>query len=149
TVAATVRSPALPVKALELPELTTMARALPPFSASRHQSTGADEQRERVKAPAMVVPGASSASIRSRPPFFLRPIATPPSRTPAIRGSTGWDAGASGETGSAGIGDLTSWRAPGEQPGPEPRWQGREPPWQGPGQQRRAPERRPGPRPAC
>ena len=48
TVAATVFTPAWPVKALALPALTTTARARPWGSARRHQSTGAEGQRERV-----------------------------------------------------------------------------------------------------
>ena len=50
--AAAVRStdftPATPLKALALPELTTTRRALPPFCALRHHSTGAAAVSERV-----------------------------------------------------------------------------------------------------
>ena len=61
--------PFLPVKALALPELTTSARAVPSFSASRHQSTGADGHFERVKTPATAVPSSSSASSTSVRPL--------------------------------------------------------------------------------
>ena len=58
-------TPFLPVKALALPELTTSARPLPPFTPSRHHSTEAEQVLERVSTPAAVVPGSSTASIRS------------------------------------------------------------------------------------
>ena len=58
----TVFTPALPVKALALPELTINARAAPPFSFSAHQSTGAERDFELVRTPATVVPGATRAS---------------------------------------------------------------------------------------
>jgi hypothetical protein len=57
----------LPVKALALPELTTSARALPPFSRARHHSTGAEGHFDLVNTPATVVPlsiSASSTSVR-------------------------------------------------------------------------------------
>jgi len=38
----TASLPVLPVKALALPELTSSARALPPSTRARHQSTGAE-----------------------------------------------------------------------------------------------------------
>ncbi len=57
--------PDLPVKALALPELTTSARAPPPLSRARHQSTGADGHFERVRTPATVVPASNSASSTS------------------------------------------------------------------------------------
>ena len=41
--------PDLPVKALALPELTTSARAVPPLSRARHQSTGAEGHFERAE----------------------------------------------------------------------------------------------------
>src|SRR5262245_17845214 len=56
--AVTVFTPALPVKALALPELTMRARALPPLSFSAHQSTGAERDFELVRTPATEVPGA-------------------------------------------------------------------------------------------
>ncbi|MHC2805373.1 hypothetical protein ACVMII_005119 [Bradyrhizobium diazoefficiens] len=59
--------PVLPVKALALPELTTRARALPPFSLARHHSTGADGHFDLVKTPATAVPlsiTARSTSVR-------------------------------------------------------------------------------------
>ena len=49
-------APRCPVKALALPELTTSACALPPGRCVRHQSTGADGQRERVNTPATAAP---------------------------------------------------------------------------------------------
>ncbi len=57
--------PLLPVKALALPELTTSARALPPFKCARHHSTGADGHFDFVNTPATVVPGSNSASSTS------------------------------------------------------------------------------------
>src|SRR5208283_5529869 len=47
--------PLLPVNALALPELTRRARALPPLSRARHQSTGADGHLDLVKTPAACV----------------------------------------------------------------------------------------------
>jgi hypothetical protein len=57
--------PLFPVKALALPELTTRARAFPPFSCARHQSTGADEHFDWVNTPAAVVPGSSKTNSTS------------------------------------------------------------------------------------
>ena len=61
----TALSPSLPVKALALPELTTMARTLPRARFLRHQSTGADEHFERVSTPAIVAPAGTTASMTS------------------------------------------------------------------------------------
>ena len=61
----TALSPALPVKALALPALTTMARTLPRARFLRHQSTGADEVLDRVSTPAMVAPAGTTASMMS------------------------------------------------------------------------------------
>ena len=58
-VAAQVSRPALPVKTLALPAFTTTARALPPASEARHQSTGAPGHLLEVNTPATDVPGAS------------------------------------------------------------------------------------------
>ncbi|MHC2689084.1 cobalamin biosynthesis protein CbiG [Bradyrhizobium liaoningense] len=66
-VSAVEARPVLPVKALALPELTTSARALPPFSLARHHSTGAEGHFDLVKTPATAVPlsiTASSTSVR-------------------------------------------------------------------------------------
>ena len=68
TVRPTEATPGAPVKALALPELTTIARTLPPLSAARHHSTGAEAIDEVVNTPATVVPDASSASMRSSRP---------------------------------------------------------------------------------
>ncbi len=65
----TVSMPLRPVKALELPELTTTARARPWRRPARHQSTGAEAIAERVKTPAIAVPGSKTASIRSVRPL--------------------------------------------------------------------------------
>ena len=89
--------PDFPVKALALPELTTSARALPPFTFARHHSTGADGHLERVKTPATVVPGASSAIRTSVRSLYLIPAAAVASRTPAIAGMSGTFLGARGE----------------------------------------------------
>src|SRR5580765_776033 len=70
-VAAVLRTtwrPARPVNTLALPELTTIARTLPPGRHSRHQITGWPGIVDWVKTPAIVVPGANSASIRSLRP---------------------------------------------------------------------------------
>ena len=64
-VAAQVSRPARPVKTLEFPAVTTSARAFPPFSASRHQSTGAPGQRFFVNTPATVVPGGNAIIVTS------------------------------------------------------------------------------------
>ena len=61
--------PVLPVKALALPEFTTSARACPPFSLARHQSTAALGHFDRVNTPATVVPLSSSASSTSVRPL--------------------------------------------------------------------------------
>src|ERR1700730_12744399 len=60
--------PARPVNTLALPELTTIARAKPPGRQARHQSTGAPGVADCVNTPAIVVSGASSASIMSLRP---------------------------------------------------------------------------------
>ena len=62
-------APTLPVKALALPELTTNARALPPFSLARHQSTGAEGHLDLVKTPATCVPLSNRASVTSVRPL--------------------------------------------------------------------------------
>src|SRR4029078_145994 len=67
--------PILPVNALALPELTTSARGLAPFSLALHHSTGADGHLERVKTPAATVPGSSTASSTSVRPAYLMPAA--------------------------------------------------------------------------
>ncbi len=67
-VASTIWRPWRPVKVFELPELATMARALPPGSASRHQSTGAPQVTDRVSTPATVVPASSATTMRSSRP---------------------------------------------------------------------------------
>ena len=64
-VSSTTARPRRPVKVFELPELTTRARALPPLRQARHHSTGAPAVSERVKTPAIAVPGSSTATMRS------------------------------------------------------------------------------------
>ena len=66
---ATEASPALPVKALALPALTRIPRALPLPRFFRQRSTGAERVSDFVSTPAIVVPGANSISITS-----LRPL---------------------------------------------------------------------------
>ena len=61
----TASIPLWPVKALALPELTISARALPPLSCWRHQSTGADGHFERVKTPATSAGESNTAIITS------------------------------------------------------------------------------------
>ena len=65
-IASTAARPRLPVKALELPALTTSPRARPSTSASRHHSTSGDGQRLLVSTPATLVPSASSTKVRSQ-----------------------------------------------------------------------------------
>src|SRR5207248_11482132 len=67
-VVSTTCLPVRPVKVLELPELTTMPRTLPPGRQSRHHTTGAPAVKERVKTPAIALSGASSANIKSSRP---------------------------------------------------------------------------------
>ena len=81
--------PALPVNAFALPELTTTARALPPLSFARHQSTGADGHFDFVKTPAACVPLSSSASITSVRPLYLMPASAVANVTPSIWGRSG------------------------------------------------------------
>ena len=61
---AAARSPALPVKELAQPALTTRPRARPPerWICRLHQSTGAEPTSCRVKTPAQVVPSAKRIS---------------------------------------------------------------------------------------
>ena len=61
----TALSPSLPVKALALPALATMARTLPRGRFLRHQSTGAEQVFDRVSTPAIVAPAGTTASITS------------------------------------------------------------------------------------
>src|SRR5208337_1103506 len=82
-----VRSPARPVQALALPELTITARARPPLARRfcRERTTGAAATRFVVKTPAPVVPGASE-KINARSSAlltFLIPAATAAPRNPA------------------------------------------------------------------
>src|ERR1700731_5064927 len=97
-VVSTTCLPARPVNVLELPELTTMPRTLPPGRHSRHHATGAPAVSERVKTPAIALSGASSASIKSSRPVYRIPQANAASRTPAIGASSGKLSGARGET---------------------------------------------------
>ena len=66
-IASTASVPPRPVKALALPEFTTMAAPsseAPPILAWQ-SSTGAARVAERVNAPATALPGASFANITS------------------------------------------------------------------------------------
>ena len=79
-------APFLPVKALALPELTTSARALP-----LRQVGAAPQHRRRaglglVSTPAAVVPGSSTAIIRSVRPDSGCRLRRPPTRTPGTTG---------------------------------------------------------------
>ena len=74
---------------IELPELATIARTLPPGNWRLLHSTGMPGHRERVNVPAMVEPRANSATKRSCFPLSFRPAATPAIRTPAIAGIFG------------------------------------------------------------
>ncbi len=62
-------TPVRPVKALALPELTTSSRALPPERFRRHQSTGAEGQRDVVKTPATAVFSGMTATVTSVRPL--------------------------------------------------------------------------------
>ena len=68
-VAAQASCPALPVNTFAFPAFTTTIRALPPFSADRHQSTGAPGHLLLVKTPAAVLPGETSIITRSVRPW--------------------------------------------------------------------------------
>jgi hypothetical protein len=61
----TAAAPTPPVKALALPELTISARAFPPLSCARHQSTGAEGHLERVNTPATAAGRSKSAIMTS------------------------------------------------------------------------------------
>ena len=62
-------TPVRPVKALALPELTTSSRAFPPPSLARHQSTGAEGQRDLVNTPATAVFSGMTATVTSVRPL--------------------------------------------------------------------------------
>lgn len=64
-VAAHASRPARPVNTFALPAFTTTARAFPPLSAARHQSTGAPGHLLEVNTPPTVVPAATSIITRS------------------------------------------------------------------------------------
>ena len=66
-VAAHATRPAAPVNTLALPALTTRIRALPPFSAARHQSTGAPGHLLLVNTPATVSGATSIITTSVRP----------------------------------------------------------------------------------
>jgi len=72
-------------------------RALPPFNASLHQSTGAPGHLFEVKTPAAVLPGDTSIITKSVRSWYRIPAAVAPSRTPANAGRPGKGT-ASGET---------------------------------------------------
>src|ERR1700732_2910765 len=72
-VVSTTSFPARPVKVLELPELTTMPRTLPPGTQAQHHTTGAPAVSERVKTPATALSGARPASIQSSRPVLRVP----------------------------------------------------------------------------
>ncbi len=74
------------------------ARALPPLSDDRHQSTGADRVFDWVSTPATVVPGWKSPSSKSVRFLYLMPAAAVANLTPSTAGTTGMDFGAKGET---------------------------------------------------
>src|SRR5262245_53081426 len=96
-------APFLPVKALALPELTTSARALPLARLARHHSTGAELVLDLVSTPATVVPGSSTANIRSVRPAYRMPAAQVANRTPATCGISGSRSGAKGEGGTVDL----------------------------------------------
>ena len=105
----------VPVKVLELPELTTMARALPRLTPARHQSTGAP-RRLRLGEHA----GDRGAGIEQRDhqiaPLFIADAAMRARRavTPAMGGSAGKRSGASGEGVAipTPVISISSWAAP-------------------------------------
>ncbi len=92
-------APALPVKALAHPALTTRARASPPPlpSWARHQSTGAEPTACWVNTPAQVVPSAKRMSSTSSRTCLYIPAWATESSTPAT-GAISGNATASGET---------------------------------------------------
>ncbi len=64
-IASTAARPRAPVKAFELPALTTSARACPKVIAARHHSTSGDGHRLCVSTPATDVPSSSVTKVRS------------------------------------------------------------------------------------
>ena len=60
-IASTAARPRLPVKAFELPALTTSARAVPSVNAARHHSTSGEGHLLLVVTPATVVPASNAA----------------------------------------------------------------------------------------
>src|SRR6185437_7856044 len=91
--------PALPVKALALPLLTTSALASPPLRPVRHHSTGAEDVLDLVNTPATWVPGAMTAIRTSVRSWWRTPAAAVASRTPAKGGKAAKLFGARGEPG--------------------------------------------------
>ena len=87
--ASTAARPRLPVKALELPALTTSARAWPSTSASRHHSTSGEGQRDWVSTPATDVPAGSVTKVRSQRSQVLYCARATRSSTPAMAGMAG------------------------------------------------------------
>jgi hypothetical protein len=95
-------SPTLPVKALELPEFTMIAAPAPRdlgASLAWQSRTQPDRVEDRVKAPAMAVPGASRTSITSLRFWYLTPARWRRIQPPLDRGQGRETGGASGETG--------------------------------------------------
>ena len=90
--------PFLPVKAFALPELITMALALPLERCFLHQSTGAEEHLDLVKTPAISAGLPNAIRQRSFLPTYFMPASTEASMTSSITGSSGYSFGASGDT---------------------------------------------------
>ena len=88
-IASTAARPRLPVKAFELPALTTSARASPSTSALRHHSTSGEGHFDCVSTPATLVPGASSAKVRSQRSHSLYRARATRIVTPATGGISG------------------------------------------------------------
>ena len=87
--ASTASRPRKPVKAFELPALTTSARARPPFRLSRHSSTSLEQQTLRVVTPATLVPSSSVTKVRSQRSHALYCARATRGTAPAMAGMAG------------------------------------------------------------
>src|SRR5204862_311892 len=88
-IASTAARPRWPVKALELPALTTSARALPSTSALRHHSTSGLGHLLVVNTPATLVPSGTVTKVMSQRSQFLYRARATRSVTPSIAGRAG------------------------------------------------------------
>ena len=91
--------PAVPVKALALPEFTSIAAPcdISPFILAWQSSTHAARVAERVNTPAIADPAAIEASITSVRPGYFTPAAAAANFTPSITARLGKTSGAKGD----------------------------------------------------